>query len=237
MLTLNLNNVSKVTFGIKFQRNFRMFDFVGSALHETIFSKYSPFSLEYFPHFSSNHSNGDIDARLFSKDKNTFIRFSTSDVIFSYNINEEESFEGVITWLINDALKFIIEQIIKENKIDKIIRFGYMLEFNSEEPTLIDNIISKYQRGVELNKDFHIRYNYTLPTNTAFQHETDNSYINIIEQIIKKVDTNELKFTFDSQYLFEPFKDRIDDWHYKRFIEYINNEYINDFFSFLSKED
>lgn len=138
----------------------------------------------------------------------------------------------------------IIDQILKEFKITQINRIGHIRKYLFTEKDFSKLFLKKTLGDYfpDIN-DISLRFSKKLPKQMSLIKDGVNDYINVIYQIVKKADRNELFISTDYQLYYLPYLERASQIEYEQFInglegynkgEYLN--WINDYYGGSSNE-
>jgi hypothetical protein len=228
-MKLNNNYLKKLVFGIRFEKTFRILDIMGHTIDTILHDKSSPFSTVFFP---SLEELGSQDRILINREKGHFLRLTPSDIIFNYSLQSNDNkIEKEINWFQNDALEFIIDKLIKNNKVKDIMRIGIMFMHEIEAENIGGKVISKLINKEKFNADqFTLSYGNKDKTIEGLVKKGVDDYINKIT-IIKQISDNNYDFTLDYQYHFSPYLDYLTEWNnitfFDRAYTYLNDQFYS----------
>lgn len=217
MTTINRKNISKLTCGIRYEKSFRISDISGSLFDTVLHDKSTPFGIDFFPRYQELNTQ---DRMLVNEDRGYYLRISISDIIFQYTIHQgDRKLEEEINWFENDAMKFIIDKIIHENRIINIMRFGFMITHIIDGENLGGNVLNQLTSGEINNADqFTFRFGKKDTTGDGLVKRGVNDYVNRITTI-KQLSESNYDITLDYQYYFLPAVSNLENWNVNNFFD------------------
>jgi len=141
-------------------------------------------------------------------------------VIFQYTIfHEKASLENEMGWFKNDAIQFIINEIISKNKIQNIIRVGFMITHTIEGENLGGTVLNQLSDGsIKTADQFTLRFGNKDTTADGLIKKGVGDYVNRITTI-KQTEENKYQATYDYQYYFLPQFLDLKDWNVNAFFD------------------
>jgi len=239
MITNLVENLIGVAIGIRYRPNFTIEDSLGKIIDNILYSRDSFFNPEMFPDVLTNHS----EKILVNKEMGHSLRVNNSDIILELGFIENIS-EDYIKKVNSKFKEQIIDQILKEFKITQINRIGHIRKYLFTEKDFSKLFLKKTLGDYfpDIN-DISLRFSKKLPKQMSLIKDGVNDYINVIYQIVKKADRNELFISTDYQLYYLPYLERASQIEYEQFInglegynkgEYLN--WINDYYGGSSNE-
>lgn len=115
----NLNNkIIGITFGIRFNRSFRIPDIAGEIVDDILYSAESPFGVDFFPRIQERRQE-----KILFNDKTTeYIRINTDDIILGLEVKDD--FVKKFNFLTLDVLNYFKDTLFKNYGIKNIRRVG-----------------------------------------------------------------------------------------------------------------
>ena len=229
-------NLVGMVMGIRFRANFSIEDQVGQMVDHLLYSKKAFFDPKVFPVVRS----GVGKKMLLNEATNDSLRIDNSNIIL------EITFGGTFTAADTTKLQQqfnseVITGIMRVFKIKEIVRLGYVQRyvFKMEElaKKFVDKTIGQTLGGIN---DINISFSKRLQVNEALVKQYVNDYDNAIFNVIKKADLNEIFMSIDYQRYYEPFLEsssqiqfdefisQADGFTQKKYIAWLNSNYIED---------
>ena len=87
-----------ITFGIRFNRSFRVPEISGEMIDDILYSNKTPFGTEFFPKIQETAR----EKVLFNNKTNEYLRINTDDIILGVEI--KDNFEEKFNWLKDQGL-------------------------------------------------------------------------------------------------------------------------------------
>ncbi len=231
MITNIDNYLVGIVIGIRYRANFSIEDSLGAIVDKVLYDKKAFFNPNIFP-LVQNTGNG----KLLFNDKN-----SDRLTINNSNIVLDLLFDGYFPkedceLVINKFNEQIIEGIMKQYKITEIIRIGivkrYLFQLEDLAESFINKTIGNTLDGIS---DINLRFSKKIPTSEAMVHREVLDYSNVIFNIIKQSDKNELFVSMDYQKYFDPFLSSVNELKYDDFIKTMSSFNKNNYLSWLNK--
>jgi hypothetical protein len=228
---LDRGKISTLTCGIRYERTFRVSDIAGSIFDTILHSTCTPFGTDFFPKYQEISNQ---DRMLLNDEREHYFRISTSDIIFQYKIFQEDGLDGQMNWFKNDAMQFVINEILSKNKIKNIIRIGFMIDHIIEGENLGGKILQQLSNG-EMNTadQFTLRFGNKDITADGLTKKGVDDYVNRLTTI-KENDENKYKITYDYQYYFIPKYDDLKDWDINAFFDKALSKLDNKFYELIN---
>lgn len=210
--------------GIRYRANFSISDLFGSIIDEILYTKKTPFNEEIFPLLQ--HTKAD-EKVLINPDNNNRLTINTSNIVLDINDISSLSEEKAI-----DAYqKLIINGIMRKYSITQINRIGYIKRYLITEEDLAKSFIySTIGNKLDGVNDINLQFSKRIVLPEALVKKDVYDFNNVIYNIIKKTDKQELFVSVDFQRLYEPFLEGCSLINLPQFIEqvktYNNNNVV-----------
>lgn len=206
--------VTGITIGIRFRANFSLEDKLGNIIDQILYSKDSFFDPEFFPEVLSL-VNG---KQLINRETNDSLLINNSNIILEVKFKEYEL--DILEEIHEHFNKDIIRGIMKEYKITQINRIGYITGYlftiKNLAKNFLDKTIGKTLEGVN---DINLRFSKRLPIPESLMQKDINDYHNVIFNIIKKSETEDLLISTDFQRYYDPFLESYSQIEFDNFIK------------------
>jgi hypothetical protein len=204
-----------IVIGIRFRANFSIEDQLGYIIDRILYTKDSYFNPSMFPRVL-----GRVTEKILVNEKteNT-LTINNSNILLEINLEHK----GDLKYLDEIYTNFdtqIINGIMMHYKITQINRIGFVGRYLFDKPELpakfLEKTIGKTLEGVN---DINLRFSKKYPVDEALAKKDINDYHNVIFNVIKKADLNELFISIDFQRHFDPFLDSASQLGFQSFIE------------------
>lgn len=230
MITNLDNYLVGIVIGIRYRANFSIEDSLGAIVDKILYDKKAFFSPKIFP-LVQNTGNGKVLLNDKNSDRLTINNSNiVLDVLFDGSFEKEDCEQ-----LIDKFYEQIIEGIMKQYKITEIIRIGivkrYLFQLEDLAESFINKTIGNTLDGIN---DINLRFSKKIPTSEAMVHLEVLDYSNVIFNIIKQSDKNELFVSMDYQKYFDPFLSSVSELKYEEFIKTMNNFNKNNYLNWLN---
>lgn len=227
------NHLVGVAFGVRYRANFSIEDQLGSIIDQILYSKNSFFNEQIFP-LTEGHINQKILLNEKTGDKLTI---NNSNAILEINFGGtfKKSDLGELT---EQFQKEIIEGVLKKQKVTQIVRVGLIRRYLFEEKDLAKNFISKTIGTIDGVNDIDLRFSKKFPVSDSLTSKEIYDYENVIFNVIKASNRQELFMAIDYQKYFVPFLEsasgiefpnfikKAENFNKKNYIEWLNSNYL-----------
>lgn len=226
-----------IAIGIRFRANFALEDKLGKIVDDILYTKDSLFNPLMFPTVVSDP----VEKRLINETTGDSLRINASNVILELNIGDSIKVTDVAK--INDSFhRDIVKGVLEKSEVTQINRVGYINKylFNIEELSnvFVNKTIGNTLEGVN---DINLRFSKKFPIQESLTKRNVNDYHNVIFNIIKKVDKEEIFFSVDYQRYFDPLLDRASQLEFPKFlsdVEHYNSlNYVKWLNAYYGKND
>ncbi len=223
-----------IAIGIRFRANFAIEDQLGTIVDKILYSKNAYFNEKVFK-FTENHVNQKVLVDNQTGDKLTI---NNSNIILEINFSEKFGLQDLDT-LIRKFDSEIIENILKKHKITQFVRVGYikryLFDLETLAKSLIKNTIGSTFDGVN---DIDLRFSKKFPVSESLVKKEIYDFDNVIFNIIKRADREEIFMSLDYQKHFIPhletttgiefqkFADRVNSFSGKTYLDWLNKNYL-----------
>lgn len=222
-----------VVVGIRYRANFSLEDQLGAILDKIIYTPGSYFGPHLFPKVLNRVSekillNEEAQHRLTINNSNIVL-----DITFGDSLPATE-YQKVI----KKFQELIIDDIFVHHKIAEFNRIGlinrYLFPMESLAKTFIDKTIGSTLQGIN---DINLNFSKKIPIQEALIKKDINDYFNVIFNVIKRADRDELFMAVDFQRYFDPFLPsstqlefsdfvrRVTDFNEKNFLNWLRSNY------------
>jgi hypothetical protein len=188
--------VTSILVGIRYQPNFGFTENSGAMFDDILYGKNSKFDTQFFPKVNT----GVKDRTLYDDERGNVLRVDTQNVIFDYQNEDFEELQKVIK---NFKDQIFYDKLVKF-KLTRIRRLGviyrYIIPDGELSNALINNTIDNQITGIN---DITLKFSKKkFDKSMIVKGEYD--YQNVIYNINKEADSNELAISIDFQCYYSP---------------------------------
>ncbi|MEX0313274.1 MAG: hypothetical protein AB3N18_03780 [Allomuricauda sp.] len=232
----NINDyLAGFVIGIRYRANFSIEDSLGEIVDKILYSKNAFFNSKRFP-LVRNNGNEKI---LFNDHTGDRLTINNSNIILDVVFDDafkKEDYSEILKKFNTD----IIDGIMKTYKITEINRMGvihrYLFDDKELAKSFIDKTIGQTLDGVN---DINLTFSRKFPVNEAMIKKEVYDYTNVIFNIIKKADKDDMILSVDYQKYFDPFLTTSQDMKFesyvkamekfnsKNYVDWLNQNYIS----------
>lgn len=208
-----------IAIGIRFRPNFSLEDRLGSLVDGIIYTKNSFFGPEFFPTTQA----GLNERVLINKESGNALTLNTTDIILEIKLPNPGDISSLKN-VIQAYKRQIVDGVMKEFNINNISRIGFLRRYDFPLLELSKSFLSQTLGGSpedvvsDINLQFSKRYSKTESLTT----KEILDYTNIICNIVKRAETDNLFIFVDYQWYFKPFLEGITQLDFDEFIEKAN---------------
>ncbi|HBD94208.1 MAG TPA: hypothetical protein DC057_08555 [Spirochaetia bacterium] len=210
-----------IAIGVRFRANFSIEDQLGKIVDTILYSKNSSFSPVIFPKVR-NTIGSKILFNEITEDK---IHIDNSNIILEINLHSNNIFKkDNINDIISSFEVEIINKIMNEFKIKEIIRVGFIKRYIYQVNTLASSFVQKtIGNTIDGINDINLSFSKKIVTPEGLIKKDVNDYDNVIFNIIKKADLDEIFMAIDYQRYFNPFLPIASEIKFASFIQAANS--------------
>lgn len=214
-----------IAIGIRFGPNFSIRDDFGNMADKILYKKDSFFNEKMFPVVGVNPA----EISLNDDKSGDSLVINSRDIVLTCNIENQDLVQGtnikpkikldMLPELNKRFEQDIIEGVLKEYKFNRIRRIGYINKyvFNVEE--LSKRLTSKiFGETIGDVTDVNLRFSKKYPVPEAMVKKNVNDYHNVIFNITKKADKDEVVASLDYQAYYEPVLESMKDVNFDEFL-------------------
>ncbi len=205
-----------IAIGIRYRINFSVEDQLGRILDQILYSKDSFFNPGVFPRALTTNVN---EKRLINENTGDQLIINNSNIILEIGFGD--SFEpSDMSDIIEAFHGQLVDGIMKTYRITEINRVGlihrYLYKKEDLAKTFIDKTIGGTLEGIN---DINLTFSKKIPEQEALVQKDVNDYYNVIFNVIKKADRQELFMSIDYQKYFDPFLQSSSTLEFPQFVE------------------
>jgi hypothetical protein len=236
----NLDSYLKgIVLGIRFRPNFSIEDRLGEIADTILYSKNSIFSPKIFPETETSLEG----KTLLNRDTEDNIQINYSNIILDIHFNEKSNFKRQdVPLLLEKYESVILAGVLKKIKVEDIVRIGFVQKYIFEDTTLVKNFIKQtISSNLGDVKDINLRFSKKIPIELSLIKKDVNDYDNVIFNVIKRADKDEIFISLDYQSFYEPFLEDSSSIPYKEFLgkaeKFNSSKFIDWLNNYLMKEE
>jgi hypothetical protein len=228
------SNLRSIALGIRFRANFSIEDQLGKIVDQILYSEKAYFNSKRFPMVQSEVTR----KTLFNRNTGNKITIDNSNIIVEIVFDEDFK----VTDLDSMHRHFkddIVNGFLRDFKIREIVRIGYIRSYIFPLKELATNFVNKTV-GQTLGgiNDISLHFSKKLPLEKSLMKKDINDYHNVIFNVVKKADLEEIFMSIDYQHYYDPFLTTASEIEYNSFIAcaesfnntkyltWLNNNYI-----------
>jgi hypothetical protein len=220
-----------VAIGVRFRANFSIEDQLGSIVDQIIYAKNAFFNETVFP-LAENHVNQKVLINNVTGDKLTI---NNSNITLEINFGERFKIDN-LDELIEKFDSEIIDGVLKKYKITQFVRVGfikrYLFDIEILAKNFLKNTIGSTIDGIN---DIDLRFSKKFPVPTSLVKKDIYDYENVIFNIIKRSDKEEIFISVDFQKYFLPHLESTSGIEFLNFIDKANNFSSKNYLNWLNK--
>lgn len=219
-----------IAIGIRYRANFSIEDQMGKIVDKILYSKNSYFNPTIFP-FVQNNVN---EKKLINEKTQDYMTINNSNIILEIFLGENFKISD-IDEIVDKFEEQIIKGVLKEFNITQIVRAGfikrYVFGIDDLAKTFIDKTIGGTFEGIN---DINLSFSKKFPVKDALREKEIYDYDNVIFNIIKKSDLDELYTSIDYQKYFIPYLNNANKVEFNKFYSKVNEFNNNNYLSWLN---
>lgn len=220
-----------IAIGIRFRANFTIEDQLGNIVDKILYSKNSYFNPQMFPMVLSR-----VNEKILTKEETgDTLRINTSNIILELNYSDKIKPSDIDE--INKRFNSdIVDGIMKDYRVTQINRIGYikkyLFDIKDFSKLFLDRTIGNTFPGIN---DINLRFSKKYSEIEALAVKDINDYYNVIFNIIKTIDKEELYISVDYQKFFDPFLESPSQMKFLKFVERIEKFNSHDYTNWLNE--
>jgi len=209
-----------IALGVRFRANFSIEDRLGQIADEILYSDNSFFNPSVFP--MVNREAG--KKVFFNKNTDDNFQIDNSNIILEINFGKDYTFDKKdIGNIVNHYYSDIIKGVMDQYSIKEVARIGFIKRYIFPIKILADNFVKKTV-GQKLGsiEDINLTFSRKLVVEKALTKKDVNDYDNIIFNILKIADKDEIFMSVDFQTYYDPYLPSSSQIEFRKFIEKAN---------------
>jgi len=220
-----------IAIGIRYRANFSLEDQLGNIVDQILYEKDSFFGPSVFPSVV-NKVNEKILINDNSKDH---LVINNSNIILE--VNYGETFQrSDLNAILKGFNKGIIEGVMKKYKVTEVNRVGIIFRYLFKMETLADTFINKtIGATLEGINDISLRFSKKIPVPEALVKKGVNDYHNVIFNVIKRADEQELFMSVDYQKYYDPFLTSVSQIEFEQLVKRAESFNSGNYLDWLNK--
>lgn len=233
MIEKNKGYFIGIVLGIRFRANFSIEDQLGKIVDTILYSKNSFFNPDIFP----NVRNLIGRKMLFNEITQDKLSIDNSNIILEINFAEKSKFKKEnISKIVKAFEHEIISKIMLDFKIREIIRIGYIKKYIYQIKEFASSFVDKtIGNTIEGISDINLRFSKKFTNKESLTKKDIFDYDNVIFNIIKKSNFDEIFISIDYQRYFDPFLMTAMEMKFKDFIQKVNKFNENNYQDWINK--
>jgi hypothetical protein len=220
--------IAEVAFGVRYEPQFKVFDYLGELLDEVLRADGTPFGPDVF---SQSQTDGN-ERLLVSPEKKRFLRLNQQDTILVWELDTRK-LDDVLA-LAKDFHEYVLTPLRKGTDVSSIQRYGMMLRLKKltglKNPPLARYLSQDFTTSSLTTLAMH--FTRRLPAHEALWRKNVDDFRNVI-YIVEEAEKGETQFSVDYQEYFKPPLDRT-DWNKRPFTDF-SEQALNYFEQEVSK--
>lgn len=214
------DHLASFAIGIRFRANFSIEDQLGRIVDDILYSKNAYFGPHFFPLVEGRINY----KRLFAHDSPSYFEINNSNIVLDIHFSDEDKNEKIVNDVRAHFNSDIILGVMKKYGVTQINRIGYINRYVFDEKNLsklfLDRTMGDKLGGVN---DTNLRFSkrYALPESMTKKDVYD--YDNVIFNIVKQNNRDELFASTDYQRLYSPFLEISDQLEFPSFVTSVDS--------------
>ena len=207
-MSISKSDLRVLAIGFRYEKSFKLIDMIGETIERILRDSSSPFGTDFFPRYEDLG----FEEKILIGKNGTFLKIGASEIVLRYVLNKDAAFETEYAWFRNDAIAFIIDQILKVNQISEAIRIGIVFTHIVESKSACSSIIDKLTDGTIRDADqFSLSFGKKDTALEGWLKRQVDDYCNKVT-LIRQIDNAKYDVTLDYQYYFSPYLNKLADW-------------------------
>jgi hypothetical protein len=204
-----------IVLGVRFRANFSIEDQLGRILDDILYKKGSSFGPKIFP----NAMPGIGGRQLLNHETGDTLTIDNSNFILELNVSPSISIQEM-PGFIAAYDEEIVRGIMKSYHIREIARLGYVRRYLFTVADLSHRFVNKtIGSSLEGVNDINLSFSKKIPTDAAISQRDVDDYHNVIFNVIKRSDKDEMFMSIDYQKVFVPFLPSVNEIQFTPFIQ------------------
>jgi len=186
-----------ITFGIRFNRSFRIPEISGEIIDDILYSSKTPFGTKFFPRIQEMRRE-----KILVNDETTeYLRINTDDLILGLEV--KNNFEDRFNFLSNDVLNYFKDILFKNYDLKNIRRVGVIFAHKIDCDKSIDEAVRVLTKNkIDSVDNVNISFSKKSPATEALYRKGVNDYKNTIYNLIEL--EGAVLAELDYQYYYNP---------------------------------
>ncbi len=186
-----------ITFGIRFNRSFRVPDIAGEIIDDILYSDKSPFGTEFFPRVQERRQ----EKVLFNDKTTEYLRINTDDIILGMEV--DNNFETKFNFLSTRVLTYFKDHLFRTYGLKNIRRIGVIFAHKIDRSHNLNKAIKILTKDKVSDVDnINISFSKKLPANESLYRQGVNDHKNTIYNLTEVEDA--VLAELDYQYYYNP---------------------------------
>lgn len=186
-----------ITFGIRFNRSFRIPEISGEIIDNILYSSKTPFGTKFFPRIQEMRRE-----KILVNDETTeYLRINTDDLILGLEV--KNNFEDRFDFLSDDVLNYFKDILFKNYDLKNIRRVGVVFAHKIDRDKSIDEAVKVLTKNkIDSVDNVSISFSKKSPATEALYRKDVNDYKNTIYNLTEL--EGAVLAELDYQYYYSP---------------------------------
>jgi len=186
-----------ITFGIRFNRSFRVPEISGEIIDDILYSNKTPFGTKFFPRIQETRR----EKVLVNDETTEYLRINTDDLILGLEV--KDNFEEKFNFLTNDVLNYFKDVLFKNYGLKNIRRVGIIFSHKINRDKGLDEAVKVLTKTkIDSVDNINISFSKKLPATEALYRKDVNDYKNTIYNLTEM--EGAVLAELDYQYYYNP---------------------------------
>ena len=230
-----INNLEEyrigIAIGIRFRANFSLEDQLGNIVDQILYGRDSFFGPRVFPSVISK-----VNEKVLVNDSSMdHLVINNSNIILEVNYGETFH-QSDLAMLLQSFNNAIIDGVMKKYRVTEVNRVGliyrYLFKLDKLADTFIDKTIGATLEGIN---DINLRFSKKVPVPESLVKKGVNDYDNVIFNVIKRANKQELFMSVDYQKYFDPFLTSASEIEFENFVKKADSFNSGNYLNWLNK--
>jgi hypothetical protein len=218
--------IQQLTFGVRYEPQFKLLDRIGSVIDEILQAEGSPFDPARFPLSDSNI----YQYRLLSELGDSYLLINQQDIVLQLPLKTRT--DGQIDSWASDFQEYALGPLRKIGGVRSILRYGVMFRFKEEDAASLENPPVKRYLSPEFStvNSLAMHFSRRLAMDEALLKKRVNDFRSAI-YTVGQTESGRVQVSIDYQHYFQPALDA-GEWDDRPFPEFVRHgtSYVNDEF-------
>lgn len=230
-------SVTDITFGIRFQTNFRVADFLGQFTERIVSwdDDYNPFKNNYFHRQTQNHREMHLECISSDDKENSYLKININDIIFRHVFPADTNFNQWYAF-VESVARYIV-RLMNDFSLGNVLRlwiiYNHKSKLNSEKIDTVVNLLTNSK--ISAPNEFSCTFSKSIIDPASLLDKDNDDFINIIFGFWKS--SLESQISIDYQMYFKPSKPKISSSNIDVFLQNSIKAVDKYFYQEIEKKD